>query len=172
MPNLRIFAATVGIPLEVAMMFYDSSYSASRGAMKDWEHTIEVERAKLTENFYGHIYTLWLHLEIMSGNIAAPGYVNAFVQGNNMALLAYRGCSFEGDRVPHIDPLKEVNAVRTMLGDDDAPLITREAARATLGIKGSHSAMAIKAAKEREDLGELFTTKSPDPVEPDDEDDE
>ena len=48
-----------------------------------------------------------------------------------MAIKAYGNCRFTGINLPHIDPKKEVDAIRRMLGDstkNEAPLISHERA--------------------------------------------
>jgi capsid protein len=124
----NIMCASIGIPPNVAMSLYNDSFSASRAALKDWEHTLFVNRDDFTEQFYQPIYTLWLHIEILKNKVQAPGYLSAFVEGNEMVLNAYRNARFTGAIPGHIDPLKEVKAVREMLGGTgaDIPLITVE----------------------------------------------
>ncbi len=45
-----------------------------------------------------------------------------------MTILACQNARFVGANVPHIDPLKEVKAIREMLGNENMPLITNEQA--------------------------------------------
>src|SRR5690606_33684104 len=42
--NVEIVCACIGIPPEIALSKYDSNFSASRAAIKDWEHTLSVAR--------------------------------------------------------------------------------------------------------------------------------
>ena len=68
----------------------------------------------------------------MSNKIQAPGYIENI--DNFMVTESYSQCRFTGKNVPHIDPLKEIKAVREMLGVDGAiPLISREQASEILG---------------------------------------
>jgi capsid protein len=124
----NIMCASIGIPPNVAMSMYNDSFSASRAALKDWEHTIFVNRDDFTEQFYQPVYILWLHIEILKNKVQAPGYLSSFNEGNEMVLNAYRNSRFTGAIPGHIDPLKEVKAVREMLGATgaDIPLITVE----------------------------------------------
>lgn len=132
--NRNDICSTVGIPPEVAMSKYDSNFSASRAALKDWEHTLNVARKKFTFKFLQNIYNFWLETEILKNKIQAPGYLLAKVQGKNMILEAYRTVRFVGPNVPHIDPLKEVAAERLKLGDtgNSLPLTNLEAATEAL----------------------------------------
>lgn len=128
--NTHIMCSAIGIPPNVALSIYNDSFSASRAALKDWEHVINVSREDFTAQFYAPIYQFFLHLDILKGKIQAPGYLTAYYEGNEMALAAYQGSRFRGPIPGHIDPLKEVKAVRAKLGPlaDGVPLITIEQA--------------------------------------------
>lgn len=141
--NINIVAAAVNIPPNVAMSLYNDSFSASRAATKDWEHTLSVVRENFSFQFYQPIYNFWLHVEILQNKISAPGYLKAFLNKNFMALDAYRNARFTGDMFPHIDPLKEVNAERAKLGPLAAniALTTIEAATEALNSGDSDSNM-------------------------------
>ncbi|KKN54301.1 hypothetical protein LCGC14_0593560 [marine sediment metagenome] len=138
--NINVACATLGIPPEVALSKYDSNFSASRAALKDWEHTIKVNRRRFSEQFMQPIYEFWLEVQILQNKVQAPGYLLA---DNNMVKEAYQTARFTGATIPHIDPLKEVNAVREKLGDlaKDIPLTTVEAATEELNGGDSSSNM-------------------------------
>ena len=121
-------AAAVDIPPEVALQMYNSNYSASRAAINGWQHLMNVFRQKFTDDFYKPIFELWLELEVLKSKVTAPGYLKAIQQKNWFALEAYSNCRFTGTNMPHIDPKKEIDAIRAMLGDDKTPLISREQA--------------------------------------------
>jgi len=149
--NIDIVCAVVGIPPSVAMSVYNDSFSASRMAVKDWDMTLDVGRDDFKEQFYQPIYNLFLHLQVLQNKIQAPGYLSAFYADNRMALNAYRTCRFTGAKTPHIDPLKEVKAVREALGPLGAniPLMTVEQGVEILGGTDSDSNIE-QFAKERE----------------------
>lgn len=156
--NLRLLCATVGIPFEVAFSWYDSNYSASRAALKDWEHTLEVERKKFSDQFYKRIYETWLTIEILLGKIPAPGYGKAIMEKNFMAVEAYRGSNFVGANIPHIDPVKEVQAERLKLGSQSIPLTTvQKATEAVNG--GDYDANISQYKREVEQAGDVNQPK-------------
>lgn len=132
--NIDLLCACVGIPPNVALSKYDSNYSASRAAIKDWEHTLNVTRDNFSYQFDQTIYDFWLEVEILRNKIQAPGYIDARLRDNFMALTAYRNARWAGANVPHIDPMKEVQAERLKLGATGAsiPLTTVEAATEAL----------------------------------------
>lgn len=142
--NSDIICAAVGIPPNVAFSIYNDSFSASRAATKDWEHTIMVDRDDFSNQFYQPIYEMWLHTEILKRKIEAPGYLSAAASGNTMVLEAYRSARFTGAMFPHIDPEKEVRAERLKLGGLAAniPLTTVERATEVLNAGDSNSNMA------------------------------
>lgn len=127
--NIDIVCACVEIPPNVAMSKYDSNYSASRAAVKDWEHTLSVKRKDFATQFLQPIYDFWLEVEILKNSIQAPGYLLALAAGDQMLLEAYRTTRWVGAPVANIDPMKEVQAERLKLGitAESIPLTTVEA---------------------------------------------
>lgn len=153
LPNVHLACAAIGIPPEVALSKYDSNFSASRAALKDWEHTIEVDRAAFSYQFYEPLKDYWFELEVLKGKIFSPGFLNALLSKNQMVIDAYLNGRFVGANVPHIDPLKEVAAERAKLGPTlaNAPLTTVE--NATEALNGGDSRSNIKkAGKELEEV--------------------
>lgn len=155
--NINLICAAIGIPPEVALSKYDSNFSASRAALKDWEHTINVTRIHFAFQFYQPFYNLWLETEILKMKITAPGYLKGIMDKNNMVLDAYQNARFVGANVPHIDPLKEVNAERAKLGAKaiNIPLTTVEAATEALngGDSDSNIEQFAEELAESERLG-------------------
>lgn len=120
------------VPPEVAMGQYNSNYSASRAAINSFGYIIEVNRTKFANDFYIPFYKLWLEFQILTKKISAPGYLENI--DNFMVTESYSQCRFTGKNMPHIDPLKEIKAIREMLGiNDKSPLISREQATEALG---------------------------------------
>lgn len=173
--NVNLVCAAIGIPPEVALSKYDSNFSASRAALKDWEHTINVSRADISEQFYQPIYDFYLQIEILRNRIDAPGYLDAMNRKNNVVIDAYHNARFVGASIPHIDPLKEVNAERAKLGPMGAniPLTTVEDATEALngGDSDNNAAQFAEELKEAERLGfgptpppeKTASDKKPDP---------
>jgi len=126
--------ASVDIPPEVALQYYEQSYSSSRAAINSWEHIVEVCRQKFAKKFYHNFYRAFLEYHVLDNTIVAPGFLNALNKGNFMVIDAYSNARFFGKKMPHIDPLKEVKAVRAALGSDDTTaLISRDQATEILG---------------------------------------
>lgn len=146
--------AAVDIPPEVALQKYSSNYSASRAAINGWGYIIDVYRKDFGHNFYRNFYNLWLEVEIIKGKINAPGYLKSIYENNYMAIESYTNSKFTGVNMPHIDPLKEVKAVRAMLGDEtkeETPLISHERASELLN-QGEWSENYLKYLEEEKTI--------------------
>lgn len=133
--NIDIVCAVLGIPPDIAKSSYASNYSASRAAIKDWEHTLLVGRKNFGFQMYRPVYNFFLEGMILLDKINAPGYMLAKLQRNGYVIEAYRKARWVGAQVPHIDPMKEVQAERAKLGltGQSIPLTTVEQATENLG---------------------------------------
>jgi capsid protein len=164
--NIDLLCAAAQIPPNVAMSKYDSNFSASRAALKDWENTLRVRRYDFGVQFYQPIYEFWLEIEILLNKINAPGYIKARAEGNWMMLEAYRNTRYVGAPVPHIDPVKEVQAERLKMGlaSDHVPLTTVEAATEAIG-GGDYEANVAQFEEELK-MAESFKPEIPEAVPP------
>jgi len=127
---LNSLCASVGVPSEVAMQMYNSNYSASRAAINSFGYVVDLARDKFSEDFYKPIYKLFLEVEVLRNKVEAKGFISALQSDDVMVIEAYSQCRFMGKNMPHIDPLKEVKAVKEMI---DLNLISREQATEDLG---------------------------------------
>ena len=158
--NIDIVYATIGIPPEVALDKFGGSFSSARAGLKSWEYKMTTDRTILCKDqFYKPFFDFWLDVNVLQNNITAPGYLEALAKKLFMILEAYRNARFIGATVPHIDPLKEVNAERKKLGKlfDNIPLTTGEQAAESLNT-GDFNEIIKKAENEKE------MAKSFDPV--------
>jgi len=137
--NVNLICAALAAPPEVMLSKYDSNFSASRAALKDWEHTLNVERSFFQEEFLQYIYDFWLYIEVLKNKLNVNGILKAVAENNEYAFNAFTQCRFVGANVPHIDPLKEVKAEREKLGTSGQhiPLTTVE--QATESLNGGDS---------------------------------
>lgn len=162
--NLALIASGSGIPPEVLLSKYNSNYSASRGALKDWENSLNVNRYSFAFQFYGPLLEVFMNIFIMQGIIQAPGYLESYYKDDYLSLEAYRSCRWVGPSIPNIDPLKEVEAERAKLGPAGAnlPLTTAEQATENLS-GGDYAANAEQFAEELKE-SKILGIK-PDPIE-------
>lgn len=134
--NIMLFCAAAGIPYEVAMSKYDSNYSASRGAIKDWAHKLKVRRSIFSFQFMKPISDFCLEVWCFQKKIKQYAkYIRARILGDRLLMEAFRRCRFVGPNVPEIDPEKEVKAARAKLGDAGLamPMATLEQVTEDLG---------------------------------------
>ena len=98
---------------------------------------------------------------MLFGKIQAPGYLEAFNSVDKMAIEAYNQTRWIGSNVPHIDPKKEVEAVRAALGPKyaDVPLTTGDKATESLN-NGDYNENIIISSKELEDADNALEISS------------
>lgn len=110
---MRQIGMAIGIPYEVLVMHYQSSYSAARGALlMAWRFFLGW-RDWLATYLCQPVYELWLADEVAAGRIAAPGFF-----ADDVVRHAWCGAQWVGDGPGSIDPGKEVAAAekRVALG--------------------------------------------------------
>jgi lambda family phage portal protein len=104
---IRQIGMAIGIPYEVLVMHYQSSYSAARGALLMAWRFFMGWRDWLATNFCQPVYELWLADEVAEGRIAAPGFF-----ADDVVRHAWCGAQWVGDGPGSIDPAKEVAAAK------------------------------------------------------------
>jgi capsid protein len=153
--------ASIDMPPEVALQQYNSNYSASRAAINGWGFVVDIHRDNLVADFYQPIYDFWLYIHILKQKVNADGYLEAKRKGNCDVVEAYSATKFTGTNMPHIDPLKEMNAMRVALGkDDQTPLVSYEQATELLGF-GDWDTNIAKIAAEKKVVEILIPTPEP-----------
>jgi capsid protein len=170
--NFKYFCAVVNIPPEIALAEYNSNYAAARAGIKDFQHTLLVDRLKTANQFQQKVYAFWLDMEVLTNKIDAPGYIKALQDQNYMVLEAYRCATWVGDMVPNIDEYKEVMATRLKLGTSAAhiPLMTVE--QAIEQSSGSDADTVIKQFAREQELAESLGIEPPEKPGMESEDDD
>jgi lambda family phage portal protein len=104
---LRQIGCELGLPFEVLIKHFTSSYSAARAALLDAWRVFRVRREMLSAYFCQPIYEDWLAREIADGNIIARGFFED-------PLTRYYWCQSDwiGDGPGSIDPSKEADAAQ------------------------------------------------------------
>lgn len=104
---LRQIGCELGLPFEVLIKHFTSSYSAARAALLDAWRVFRVRREKLAAYFCQPIYADWLSREIAAGNIVARGFFED-------PLIRHYWCQADwiGDGPGSIDPNKEADAAQ------------------------------------------------------------
>jgi lambda family phage portal protein len=102
---LQQIGAALGIPYEILIRNFQSSYSASRAALLEAWRFFKGRRKWLSSSFCQPIYEAFLYEAIARGRLAAPGYFR-----DPMVRKAYSGSEWIGDAPGYIDPQKDGDA--------------------------------------------------------------
>jgi len=107
----RQIGIALGIPYEVLIKHFTSSYSAARAALLDaWKH-FSSWRTWLIASFYQPVYEIFLYEAIASGRLAAPGFF-----ADPLVRMAYCGARWIGPSPGQINPTDEVSAAEKRIG--------------------------------------------------------
>jgi lambda family phage portal protein len=101
----KFIGACLGIPFEVLLKQFNSSYSASRASLLEFWRRVKVLRQLLVDQFCQPIYLAWMMEAVAKGIIDAPGFFT-----DPRIQRAWTKCSWSGSSPGSIDPLKEVMA--------------------------------------------------------------
>lgn len=101
----KLIGAALEIPYDVLIKEFNSSYSASRGALLEAWEAIKMRRAWFVEDFCQPVYELWLAEAVARGRVKAPGFFD-----DPLVRAAWSGAKWIGPVQGQLDPLKEANA--------------------------------------------------------------
>ena len=97
--------AALEIPRDVLLKEFNSSYSASRGALLEAYRFFRKKRTWLVDSLCQPVYEVWLAEAVARGRISAPGFF-----ADPLVRAAYCGAKWIGPAQSQIDPSKEVKA--------------------------------------------------------------
>ena len=115
------------LPYEILIKAFQSSYSASRGAILEAWKFFRGRREWLTTHFCTPSYEAVVTESVAKGWLSAPGFFD-----DPFLRAAYLGVHWTGDAMPQVDPLKEARASKLMV---DEGFSTRE--REAMALNGS-----------------------------------
>lgn len=110
----------LGLPVELLIKRFQSSYSASRAALLDAWVFLRGRRAWLAKSFCQPVYETWFAEAVASGRIEAPGFF-----ADPLLRWAYTRAEWHGDSMGSLNPKDEVTAYLDAI---DGRLMTRERA--------------------------------------------
>lgn len=117
---LKLIGMGLGLPVELLVKSFNSSYSASKAALLDaWQH-FRTERQWLVLSFCQPVYETLLAEAVADRRIAAPGFFT-----DPLLRWAYTRAAWHGDSQGSINPKDEVAAYRDAI---DGRLMTHERA--------------------------------------------
>ncbi len=97
--------AALEIPKELLLKEFNSSYSASRGALLEAWKVFRMRRVWLTNDLCRPIYEIWMTEAVARGRITAPGFLT-----DPLIRQAYLGSEWIGPSQGMLDPTKELQA--------------------------------------------------------------
>jgi len=101
----RQIGAALEIPYELLVKSFNSSYSASRGALLEAWKMFKMYRSWLANDFCKPIYNEWFAEAVAKGRISAPGFFT-----DPLIRKAYTGAEWNGPAQGLLNPVQEVQA--------------------------------------------------------------
>jgi len=101
----KLIGAGLGIPYDVLVKEYNSSYSAARAALLDSWEDFRMRRKWFVDDFCQPVYEVWLSEAVARGRINAPGFFD-----DPLIRAAWCGAQWIGPVQGSLDPLKEAQA--------------------------------------------------------------
>lgn len=101
----KLVGAGLGIPYDVLVKEYNSSYSAARAALLDAWEEFRMRRKWFVDDFCQPIYEVWLAEAVARGRITAPGFFD-----DPLIRAAWCSAQWIGPVQGSLDPLKEATA--------------------------------------------------------------
>lgn len=101
----KLIGAGLGIPYDVLIKEYNSSYSSARAALLDAWEDFRMRRKWFVDNFCQPTYEVWLAEAVALGRVKAPGFFN-----DPLVRAAWCGARWIGPTQGSLDPLKEAKA--------------------------------------------------------------
>ena len=101
----RQMGAALELPYDVLVKEFNSSYSASRGALLEAWEAVKMRRAWFVDDLCQPVYRAWLAEAVALGRIKAPGFFD-----DPLLREAWCGARWIGPVQGSLDPLKEAKA--------------------------------------------------------------
>ena len=101
----RQIGAALEIPYEILLKCFNSSFTASRGALLEFWKMVKMYRAWLANDFCQPIFEEFLSEAVAKGRISAPGFF-----ADPLIRRAYCGAEWNGPAQGLLNPVQEVEA--------------------------------------------------------------
>ena len=141
----RQIGAALELPYDVLIKEFNSSYSASRGALLEAWEAIKMRRTWFVDDFCQPVYEIFLAEAVALGRIRAPGFFD-----DPLLREAWCGARWIGPVQGSLDPLKEARAALLLV---DHAFKTHEQTALELG-GGNWEENAVQLRRENELLAE------------------
>ncbi len=153
---VRQIGSALGVPAEVLLLNFESSYSASRGALLEAWKLFNYWRNWWVTNFCQPIYEEWLQEAVLKGRVQAPGFFD-----DPLIRYAYSWADWTGPSQGQLDPVKEVKAAILRV-ENGFSTRQRETAELTGGDWELNHRQRVKEEKLRREAG--FTSTPGDQI--------
>ena len=148
---VRQIGSALGIPAEVLFLNFESSYSASRGALLEAWKLFNYWRSWWVANFCQPIYEEWLYEAVLKGRVIAQGFFD-----DPIIRYAYSWADWTGPSQGQLDPKKEVEAAMLRV-ENGFSTRQRETAELTGGDWELNHRQRVKEEKLRREAGFTVT---------------
>lgn len=101
----ELIGAGLGLPYDVLVKEYNSSYSSARAALLDAWEDFRMRRAWFVSDFCQPVYEMWLSEAVALGRVKAPGFFS-----DPLIRSAWCSARWIGPVQGSLDPLKEAKA--------------------------------------------------------------
>jgi lambda family phage portal protein len=158
---IRQIGIALGIPYEVLIMHFSSSYTASKAALETARQFFTDKRNSAATDFCQPIYEWWLYEAVVRGVVKAPGFLE-----DPIARAAWGGSEWIGRAPIVLDAVKDANAAEKWidLGVKTVESVTTET---TGGDWAQNQAQRGRESAIREGLNILPASPQPPKPEPD-----
>lgn len=123
----KYIGAALEIPVEVLLLEFTASYSASRGALLQAGKAFRMKRRWFATDFCQPVYEIWLSEAVAKDRVHAPGFFD-----DPLIKAAYCNAEWNGPALGQLDPVKEAQGATLRI---QAGLSTRE--RECIEVNGS-----------------------------------
>jgi capsid protein len=120
--------SAIEVPVELLLKVFNSSYSASKGALLEAWKAFRMRRENTSVRFCQPVYEMFMTEAVASGRIKAPRFFE-----DPIIRKAWCGANWNGPAPGMLDPMKEVQAAKMRI---DEGLSTRE--EETMGLTGGN----------------------------------
>lgn len=151
----REIGAALGLPYEVMLKYFSSSYTAARAAFLEGWKTFRRARLDLSSDFCQPVYETWLLEAISIGFLEAPGFFE-----DSLRRLLWSQALWVGDAPGQLDPLKETQAHKLQVDEQ-----FKDRTTATMEVTGGDYARTVvslaheKALRAAAGIGEPGTVQ-------------
>jgi lambda family phage portal protein len=163
---VRQVGMVLGVPYEVLVMHFQSSYTAARGALLVAWRRWNQRREKLAKGLCSPVVELWMANEVARGNVAAPGFF-----ASKLVRAAWTQATWTGDGPGSVDPVKDVTAAKMRVELPISTLQAESIAHDGVDWETKQQQRAKEIARQRED-GTLPAAPTAAPSEPSEDDED